>query len=251
MPVHLRKRPFVICWINLSSRQLTQRALKNISPWWTLRVTLLLLRETLKFKNDWTSPQLLHLSASAVRHKAGGVCVCVGGYLCLLRWVGVDWVCVSVCVCRGGVFKPLAASHSSARASDSEDTWSHLSAVYTFLSWSLSYGGDQLSHSKKESKRAGPAGGGREGGSEGWMDGRRGERGGEKRQAGAVCVNAGRDCKARWALTAKCANFLCLWCREGPSGHEARDSEGLLSQIFCWVAGSWFEETSSESTGLD
>lgn len=69
-------------------------------------------------------------------------------------------------------------SHSNVRARDSGDTWSHLSAVYTFLSWSLSYRGDHLSYSKKESKQAGEGwgGGGR------WRDGwREGEKRGQSR----------------------------------------------------------------------
>lgn len=123
-------------------------------------------------------------------------------------------------------------SHSNVRACDSGDTWSHLSAVYTFLSWSLSYRGDHLSYSKKESKQASDGcGGGPEGGGrwrEGWMEGWR-EGGREEKEARDLCVNAGRDCKASWAMTAKCANFLQgTETLSHSEGSRSCDAEALL-----------------------
>lgn len=88
------------------------------------------------------------------------------------------------------------SSHSAVRAGDSLDTRSHLSAVYTF-GLDLWAGGDRLSRSKKESKQT------RAGEVEGRMDKWR-----ERNEARTFCVNAGRDCKASPAMTAKCANFL-------------------------------------------
>lgn len=134
-----------------------------------------------------------------------------------------------VCVCvLGGGFKPLAASsHSSARACDSGDTWSHLSAVYTFLSWSLSYGGDHLSDSKKR-KQAGWGGrrreGEREGGIDGWTERRKKK---EERPEPSVWMLVGivkRD--ERWQLNALIF-CVCGTGREGGPDHEAQHTEGL------------------------
>lgn len=178
--IHLTKL-FLICCLNcpvVMKWPLRQRGLYEVHD--SRRVSFYLVRAGLKYKMTEhllsSSTCLLPLRGTKRGH---------------LIHVGVEGGG------RRGWTQPASrpGSHSNVRARDSGDTWSHLSAVYTFLSWSLSYRGDHLSYSKKESKQAGEV--------EGWMDGGR-----ERKEARAVCVNAGWDCKASWAMTAKCANFL-------------------------------------------
>lgn len=73
---------------------------------------------------------------------------------------------------------------------------------------------------RKQASKQAMAGGGlfrwRE---EGGMD-----RGREKKEARVLYVNAGWDCKASWAMTAKCANFL-----QGPPV-----SQGGLTELWHW-----------------
>lgn len=131
---------------------------------------------------------------------------------------------------RGGGVNP--ASHSDVRACDSGDTWSHLSAVYTFLSWSLSYTGDHLSYSKKESKQAGQGWG--------WGRGERLDGWRERKEAWALCVNAGFGIVKRawrWQLNALIFYWDSGFVSHGGLGQGAVTSAGRswwISGIQCW-----------------
>lgn len=140
----------------------------------------------LQVQNEWASPHLLCLSACTERHKEGPANPC---------WCGE----------RRGQVQPSSPPATPMWGLVIAKTLDHIYLQFTpscLDLWAI-----QGITFPTESKQAGL-------GVEGWMDG------GREKRPGHLCVNAARDCKASWAMTAKCANFLlglelCLTGRQG------------------------------------